>query len=61
MRNPWTGRTLIADTGPDHAPRSPIGACEHDGEMYYFCGRGCKLDFEEEPAKFFDPSYIPSM
>ncbi len=34
---------------------------EHEGVMYYFCGRGCKLDFEDEPARFFDPSYTPSM
>jgi len=34
---------------------------DHDGETYYFCGRGCKLDFEEDPAKYFDPGYQPSM
>ena len=34
---------------------------EHEGVTYYFCGKGCKLDFEEEPTKFFDPSYTPSM
>ena len=34
---------------------------EHAGETYFFCGRGCKLDFDDEPAKFFDPSYQPHM
>ena len=34
---------------------------DHDGETYFFCGRGCKLDFDEDPARFFDPSYQPSM
>ena len=34
---------------------------EHAGETYYFCGMGCKLDFDEEPSKFFDPSYEPHM
>jgi len=34
---------------------------EHQGTRYYFCSRGCKLDFEEEPEKFLDPSYKPSM
>ena len=34
---------------------------EHEGETYYFCGRGCKLDFDDEPARFFDPSYQPHM
>ena len=34
---------------------------EHEGATYYFCGKGCKLDFQEDPARFFDPSYTPSM
>lgn len=34
---------------------------EHEGTTYYFCSRGCKLDFEEEPAKYLDPSHKPSM
>ena len=34
---------------------------EHNGTTYYFCGRGCKLDFEEEPEKYLDPDYKPSM
>jgi YHS domain-containing protein len=33
----------------------------HDGTDYYFCGRGCRLDFDEDPARFLDPAYIPSM
>lgn len=34
---------------------------EHDGVSYYFCGRGCKLEFGDDPAKYVDPSYTPSM
>ncbi len=34
---------------------------EHDGQTYYFCGKGCKLDFDDDPQKFFDPNYVPSM
>jgi Cu+-exporting ATPase len=33
----------------------------HDGTDYYFCGKGCKLDFEEDPDRYLDPSYHPSM
>jgi YHS domain-containing protein len=33
----------------------------HAGTDYYFCGRGCKLDFEEDPARILDPGYSPSM
>ena len=34
---------------------------EREGTTYYFCGKGCKLDFEEDPEKYLDPSYQPSM
>ena len=34
---------------------------EHDGQTYYFCGKGCKLDFDENPARFFEAGYQPSM
>ena len=34
---------------------------DHAGETYYFCGKGCKLDFEDEPAKFFEADYQPHM
>ena len=41
-----TGRDLVA---------------EHEGMTYYFCGRGCKLEFGDEPGRFLDPSFIPAM
>jgi YHS domain-containing protein len=28
---------------------------------YYFCGKGCKLDFDDDPERYLDPSYVPSM
>ena len=34
---------------------------QHNGETYYFCGKGCKLDFDEDPEKVFAPGYMPSM
>jgi Cu+-exporting ATPase len=34
---------------------------EHEGQTYYFCGRGCKLEFDEDPGKYFKPDYVPSM
>ena len=34
---------------------------EHEGQTYYFCGKGCKLEFGDDPARFLDPSYTPSM
>ena len=34
---------------------------EHEGVDYYFCGKGCFLEFRDDPARFLDPSYTPSM
>ncbi len=34
---------------------------EHEGQTYYFCGKGCKLDFDESPQTYLDPTYQPSM
>jgi len=34
---------------------------EHDGQTYYFCGKGCLLDFRDNPATYLDPGYTPSM
>jgi YHS domain-containing protein len=34
---------------------------DHAGTDHYFCGRGCKLDFDEDPEKYLDPGYVPSM
>jgi YHS domain-containing protein len=34
---------------------------QHDGVDHYFCGKGCYLDFGEDPARYLDPSYIPSI
>lgn len=32
---------------------------EHDGKTYWFCSRGCMLDFQEDPDKYTDPNYQP--
>ena len=34
---------------------------EHEGQTYYFCGKGCKLDFDEDPRRVLSPDYTPSM
>jgi Cu+-exporting ATPase len=45
----------------------PVAAAEkglqasHASVVYFFCGRGCKLDFLDEPERFFAPGYVPSM
>jgi P-type Cu+ transporter len=33
----------------------------HDGTEYAFCGKGCLLEFRDDPRRFLDPTYRPSM
>jgi YHS domain-containing protein len=34
---------------------------EHDGTTYWFCGKGCLLEFKDDPDRYLDPEYEPSM
>ena len=36
-------------------------ALEHEGREYVFCGKGCFLEFSDDPARYLDPRYVPSM
>jgi YHS domain-containing protein len=33
----------------------------YKGTDYFFCGKGCKLEFDDDPERYLDPSYVPSM
>ena len=41
------------------ATSNPLKA-EHNDQMYYFCSRGCMLDFLDDPERYLDPSYQPA-
>ena len=34
---------------------------EYDGDTYWFCGKGCLLDFQEDPEHYLAPDHVPSM
>jgi Cu+-exporting ATPase len=34
---------------------------QHEGTDYFFCGKGCKLDFQENPGTYLAPGYEPHM
>jgi YHS domain-containing protein len=34
---------------------------EHNGQTYYFCGKGCFLEFGDDPETILDPDHKPSM
>jgi Cu+-exporting ATPase len=46
--------------GMDVDPATAQHKAEHDGQMYYFCSRGCMLDFQDDPQKYLDPSHTPT-
>ena len=34
---------------------------EHDGREYVFCGKGCMLEFGDDPDRYLVADYRPSM
>lgn len=34
---------------------------EHAGKTYHFCGKGCLLEFRDDPETFLARGYVPSM
>ena len=44
----------------DEARASGLSS-NYKGTEYFFCGRGCKLDFDEDPESYLAPDYQPSM
>ena len=41
--------------------RTKVLTFVHEGVEYGFCGRGCRLEFEDDPATYLSPDYVPSM
>ena len=34
---------------------------EHDGKTYWFCGKGCLLEFKDDPEQYLSPDHVPTM
>ena len=34
---------------------------EFEGHEYAFCGKGCLLEFRDNPEQYLDPSHLPMM
>ena len=54
QKDPVCGMTV----DPDAKPELHV---EHAGVEYWFCGRGCMLEFRDDPKAYLDPTYSPSM
>ncbi len=54
--DPVCGMTVALETARERGL-----VCIHAGTEYAFCGRGCRLEFEEDPEHYLAPGYQPSM
>ena len=50
--DPVCGMEVQTDTAQNTA--------EHQGTTYYFCGKGCRLEFGDDSEKYLDPEYQPT-
>ena len=55
--DPVCGMEVAIDGAIDGAQH----VLEYEGTTYYFCAKGCRLDFEEDPKRILAPDYEPSM
>jgi YHS domain-containing protein len=54
--DPVCGMMVEPDVARVKGLQSGYGGTDH-----FFCGKGCKLDFDENPGHYLDPGYVPSM
>ena len=54
--DPVSGMTVEPDTARARSLYS-----SHEDRDFFFCGKGCKLEFDDDPRALLDPSYVPSM
>jgi YHS domain-containing protein len=45
---------------PEDARAKGLNSSYQDRE-YFFCGKGCFLEFADDPDKYLDPDYVPHM
>ena len=53
-RDPVCGMTV----DPEARPELRV---QHSGQTYFFCSKGCMLDFKDDPERYLDPTYQPRM
>lgn len=50
----------LAVAGQADRHRGALDVSAPGQERFYFCGRGCLLDFQDDPSPFLDAGYQPS-
>jgi YHS domain-containing protein len=54
--DPVCGMTVDPD-----AARAKGLTLTRDGREYVFCGKGCMLEFRDDPKTYLDPKHLPMM
>lgn len=54
--DPVCGMTVDPETARERGLTLQV-----DGREYLFCGKGCYLEFRDNPAQYLDRTYKPSM
>ncbi len=54
--DPVCGMTVDVDTA-----KAKGLSLIHDGHEYVFCGKGCMLEFRDDPQAYLDPRHLPTM
>lgn len=56
VTDPVCGMAVVPETS-----RANGLHCRYREVDYFFCGKGCKLEFDDDPERYLDPTYVPSM
>lgn len=54
--DPVCGMTVDPETA-----RARGLALTYEGREYVFCGKGCMLEFRDDPKSYLDPRHLPTM
>lgn len=54
--DPVCGMSVVPDTAREKGLH-----IAYQGTDYYFCGKGCKLEFDDDPQRYLAADYVPSM
>lgn len=60
MINPTEDPVCGMTVDPDQSRGNGL-TLTHEGTEYAFCGKGCLLEFRDDPQRYLDPAYTPSM
>ena len=61
VASPKPGTAIDPVCGMEVTVEGAQHTADYNGTTYYFCAKGCKLDFQDDPARVLAPCYKPSM